>query len=202
MKLKLILAVVASSLCASAAVITNGTFDSNCTGWTATSVDSNGGCRATEGNPGGMFLINNGGASATNPSIEQTVTGLVVGQTYLLQGDFKNYYACCAAQPNNPNAFGVEIDGVVREFDVTLGAYDFNSGLSSAPWQSFSFQFVYSGTSSILRLTGERNSQDVDVAVDNLQISDVVTGGNVPEPSTLALTGAGLLAFALRRRRA
>jgi len=59
MKFKLIFFVVASSLCASAAAITNGTFDSNCTGWTASSVDSNGGCRATEGNPDGMFLINN-----------------------------------------------------------------------------------------------------------------------------------------------
>ncbi len=113
-KLKLILAVVASSLCASAAVITNGTFDTNCTGWTATSVDSNGGCRAAEGNPDGMFLINNGGASATNPSIEQSVTDLVIGQTYLLQGDFHNYYGCCDALPNNVNAFGVEIGGVLR----------------------------------------------------------------------------------------
>ncbi len=54
----------------------------------------------------------------------------------------------------------------------------------------------------MLRLTAERNNQDVDVAVDNIRISDVVTGGGaVLEPSTLALTGAGLLAFALRRRR-
>lgn len=199
MKLKLILAVVASSLCASAAAISNGSFDSNCTGWTATSVDSNGGCRAAEGNPGGMFLINNGGASATNPSIEQSVSGLVIGQTYILSGDFKNYYACCAALPNNLNGFGVEIDGVVREFDVTLGTYDTNSNLSSAPWQSFSFSFVYTGASSTLRLTAERYA-DVDVAVDNISISDVPVG--VPEPSTLALAGAGLVALALRRRHA
>lgn len=112
-----------------------------------------------------------------------------------MQGDFRNYYRCCGALSNNPNAFGVETDGVVHQFDVPLGSP------TSTVWQQFSFSFIYGGNSPVLRLTAERNGLDVDVAVDNIRISDVPPGGDVPEPSTLARAGAGLLALVLRSSR-
>lgn len=183
-----VLALGALALSASAATITNGSFDAACAGWTTLS----GFCHIT-GNPDNSYVLNDSGQVGTDPSVSQTVAGLVVGNSYTLSGDYRNFFACCAVFPV-ANAFGVEIDGVLREFAVNIGG-------STAPWQSFSFNFTYTGVSDLLRLTGERNGSDADVAVDNIVIADFTPpANNVPEPGTAALLGAGLAAAAWARR--
>ncbi len=163
---------------APAASITNGTFDNTCASWTPTA----GFCHIT-GNPDNSWVLNESASPVSDPAISQTVSGLIVGNTYTLSGDYRNFFACCATFPV-ANAFGVEIDGVLREFTISPGG-------PSAPWQTFSFNFTYTGTSSLLRLSAERNSTDADVAVDNIAIADFVAGGTngaeVPEPGTAAM---------------
>jgi len=39
-----------------------------------------------------MFILNDGGSSATDPTIEQLVTGLITGDPYRLTGDYRNIY--------------------------------------------------------------------------------------------------------------
>src|SRR5689334_18448533 len=68
---------------ASAQVLTNGSFDvevpSNGTGggWTSTIIDFQGGWRATGGNPGARFILNDSGQVATDPTLTQVITGLL-----------------------------------------------------------------------------------------------------------------------------
>lgn len=190
MTFRLLLAVAALAITASAATITNGTFDNSCAGWTGADLGS-AGCQGTGGNPGGFFILNAGGDPLSDPSVSQSVTGLVIGQSYRITGDLR---AAFLAVPVN-NAFGAEIDGGLFQFNLTTPVFD---------WRSFSFDFTYAGGTSVLRFTGERNGSDADIAIDNIAIAILPStgGGNIPEPSTwLLLTTASALGLVMRRRK-
>src|SRR5437016_14648689 len=58
-------------------------------GWTAFNNDGAGGWRSTGGNPNGTFILNDNGNTTTNPTIEQTLSGLTVGAFYRVSGDFE-----------------------------------------------------------------------------------------------------------------
>ncbi len=163
-------------------LVTNGTFDSNANGWTFFNVDGNGGYRSTGGNPGGGFIINDAGALGSDPTLQQSITGLIIGETYTVSGDYRMAHGSPAS-----NAFGVQIDGNLFEFDLT-----------SFSFSSFSETFVATSTSALLVLTGERNGTDTDPMVDNISI--VHTSAAVPEPTTFVFMGIGLL-FAIYRKR-
>ena len=139
-------------------LVTNGGFDSGAAGWAVSHVDGSGGWRGSGGHPGGMFILNDGGG-ATDPTIEQTVTGLAPGTSYSISGDFIG-----GNQANSPNgaiSFAVDLNG------ATL----FNAPASDTTnWRSFSVNFVAASTSAQLRLRGEINGTDNDFAVDNIAI--------------------------------
>lgn len=84
---------------AMAQTIVNGNFDlevprtSFGNGWTGFSNDGAGGWRSSGGNPGGFFILNDGGSSASDPSISQILTDLIVGQQYEITGDYANWIA-------------------------------------------------------------------------------------------------------------
>lgn len=182
---------------AQANLVTNGGFDvsvpSNGTGggWTATGNDFNGGWRATGGNAGGYFIINAAGAAGSDPAIEQLLSGLTIGETYLVSGDFTNRYGCCGAVGSTALSFGVDI---APGGQLTQLAYP-----GSYPnWYSFSTAFTATQTSHTVRFTAERNGSDVEYAIDNISVV-----AQVPEPATLTLVGLALLALTglnMRRR--
>jgi hypothetical protein len=172
-----------------AGLVTNGNFESGCTGndapgWTAANVDSAGGCRTTGGNPNGSFILNSNGLT-TDPTISQTLAGLVFGQTYIITIDYKTEFAT-----NGPftNAAGVEIDGHLFQFNL----------FEDQNWRKFSTTFVYGGSSTVLMLTGERNGSDIAPRVDNVDVNAVT--GDVPEPGTFALIGLGAFGIGVLRR--
>lgn len=189
---------LASAAGAEAAVIVNGDFDvtvpSNGTGggWTSFNIDGAGGWRTATpafvavNDFTNFFIINDAGQPGSDPTLQQTVTGLVIGETYRITGDYERAY------PTFGNgtlaSFGVEI--------VELGllnAFGSPAGGGSAPW---SIVFTASQTEHLLRLTAERNGDDSSYAVDNIAISQV------PEPAAGGLLLLGLLGLWGARRRA
>jgi Regulator of chromosome condensation (RCC1) repeat/Carbohydrate binding domain len=139
-------------------LVANGGFDSGANGWTVSHVDGSGGWRGSGGHPAGMFILNDGGG-ATDPTIEQTITGLAPGTSYSISGDFIG-----GSQANSPSgaiSFAVDLNG------TTL----FNApATDTTNWRSFSVTFVAASTSAQLRLRAEINSTDNDFAVDNIAV--------------------------------
>ena len=170
-----------------AGLVTNGTFDNNCAGWTLVNTDANW-CSGTEGNPGGALILNN--SPGVSPQASQTIAGLVVGDVYQLTLDAKTHYNCCnSAYGGQGVAAG--IDGQV--FDIAI--YD------SQPWTTYTFSFTYGGGDNTLWIATQRTGTDADGEFDNVDI----TGGSasVPEPATLSVFLGGALVLAgmrLRRR--
>lgn len=64
-------------------LVTNGTFDSNTTGWTAT--DVNGFTSATISSSSGTLLITNANVAGANGGAYQIISGLTVGETYTVK---------------------------------------------------------------------------------------------------------------------
>jgi hypothetical protein len=161
-------------------LVTNGTFDGNCAGWT-TSFDDGFTCSATEGNPGFALILNNGPGPV--PQATQTILGLQVGDLYEITLDAKTHYNCCndAVVPGA----GVGIDGQQFDFLIT----------NNQPWTTYTFDFTYSGGSNVLELSAQRNGTDSDGEFDNVDIN-LLGASSVPEPSSLFLIGGGLLALA------
>lgn len=172
---------------AMAQTIVNGNFDlevprtSFGNGWTGFSNDGAGGWRSSGGNPGGYFIINDNGNSATDPSISQILTDLVAGQQYEVSGDFASWIA---GGSNGPS-FGADINGI-ELFAGTRGTH--------RVWQNFSFTFTADADTATLRLRAETNGTDNDFAVDNIAIA------LVPAPGALGLLGAAGLIAGRRRR--
>ena len=187
---------------APASLITNGTFDtpvpSNGTGggWTSLHIDGAGGHRTTGGNPDAMFILNDGGASATDPTISQLVSGLTVGAVYLIAGDYANEYGGFGSITDL--SFGVLLDGAAI-LELT--------GAPTDTFMPFSATFTATSTSHTIGLAGERNGSDYEAKIDNIALTlqtspppPPPTG--VPEPASVLLLSAGLLllAGAVRRR--
>lgn len=173
--------------------IANGTFDasvpSNGTGgsWTTSNIGGGGGgWAATGGNPAGMFTLNENGLTS-NPRIEQTISGLTIGQSYTVTGDYQIHVAL----GNPANSFGVLLDtNVILSLD--------NPGTA---WTPFSASFVATNTTHLLALEGERNGSDHSYRIDNISVVAAV-----PEPATWAMIsiiglGGGATYWARFRRK-
>ena len=186
---------------APASLITNGTFDtfvpSNGTGggWTSANIDGAGGHRTTGGNPDAMFILNDGGASSTDPTISQTVPGLTVGAVYLIAGDYANEYGGFGSITDL--SFGVLLDGLPI-LQLT--------GAPTDVFTPFSTTFTATSTSHTIGLAAERNSSDYEAKIDNISLDLAETPPppppSVPEPASALLLSAGLILLvgAARRR--
>ena len=176
-----------SAALAPANMVTNGTFDTDISGW------MNGG--GASWNPGGYGQIPEAG------NLNQWVEGFLAGQTYTLTFDVKAGSGYMQWYPWIRLHDG--IDGPVVNADytylgntVTAGWYGLPDGAGpvemwNTGWTSYEITFVpAANTAARLYLTPSGASWG-DVLVDNVVI--------VPEPVTIVLLSAG--ALLLRRRR-
>jgi hypothetical protein len=180
--------VLVSASVASANLIVNGGFDlavpQNGTGngWTGFDNDSLGGWYGSNGNPGGRYVMNDNGDVATDPGVEQVVSGLGIGQTYRLSGDYASAIRSVFA---GPPGFAVDVDGMTVFEAGATGVND---------WTAFSVDFVAGGSDVTITFRAEANGTDNDFQIDNIDLVLVPTPG-----------AAGVLAVAggvvLRRRR-
>lgn len=190
-------------------LITNGGFDSNANGWTVNPVDGIGNAwRATGGNPGGNQRLNAGGLPSSDPFIEQLVSGLTIGQTYILSWDLQHDFSA-----QTTTSFGAFLDptgeapspnGTVLLLLAYPGPYT-----NPRPWNSHQTSFVATATSHTIRFAAELDTRtpgvtattDVSYYIDNVSlIADPNSTSAVPEPSTWALALCGLAAVTLRKR--
>jgi hypothetical protein len=140
-------------------LITNGGFDTGASAWSTSNIDGAGGWRSTGGHPGGMFILNAGGAAASDPTIAQTVGGLTPGLSYTISGDFVGWYT--ATSPPSGVSFAVDVDGV-----TVLSA----PATNTVTWRSFTVNFIASSTSAEVRFRAEANGTDNDFAIDNISL--------------------------------
>jgi len=106
-----------------------------------------------------FFILNSIGQLQTDPSIEQTITGLVIGETYLVKGEYRNYYGISYCD-SSALSFGIDVDGqIVLELKYL-----------SDTFSPFQVNFVASATEQSIRFSAERNGSDCDYAIDNIQV--------------------------------
>ncbi len=174
---------------ASANFLVNGDFEisvpSNATGggWTTSHIDGAGGWRSSGGNLGGMFILNDGGAMATDPTVAQTVTGLTAGHRYRISGDYASSIVN-QAPPGATNSFEVLVGGVVVFQGATTERH---------LWTHFEVDFIASDEALDVTIRAEANGTDNDFEIDNIALE-------VPASGVLALVGLGGITT-LRRRR-
>ena len=168
-------------------LVFNGGFDSNAAGWLASNIGIDGGYRSGKGNPGGYFFLDNAPSASADPTISQTINGLVTGVTYIVSGDIGFSRTHGGFFPTEPS-FRVTMDGSSSFEYATQGELE---------WQHFDFFYMASASSTVLSLSSQINNTDISYLVDNIAMQVV------PEPSALALclTGGLIAASRFIRRR-
>lgn len=161
-------------------LVFNGTFDIPVPeggaggGWiSTTNCIGAGGTRNVGGN--NVFVINECGQAGSDPRLQQTLTGLIPGVTYQVSGSYAELYG----QFGNPAAlsFGVMIDGtVILELATPPG----RSLTQGGSLHGFSTSFMATSTTHVLSFTAERNGDDTEYAIDNIE---VMLANQVPDCS-------------------
>jgi hypothetical protein len=151
---------------------------------------------------GNYFLAD--GDPGFNTALQQTVTGLVIGDLYRM-----NFWQA-AGQENCGVDDGTPCDPpggapLTGQWRVTFGSTTLSSTLMTTlphgltAWQSQSLTFVATATSQLLSFlaVGTPSGAPPIVTLDGVTITDITA----PEPGTAALWGVGLLALGLAKMR-
>ncbi len=187
-----------------AQLVTNGTLDSNASGW-----NLGGGCGdeqwdGSAGNPPGSIRLNACGESDSDPAAAQTISGLTVGATYTIKVDVQLHSD--ASGGGTGKSFGVFLNS---EPGNPLLLTEFLDG----NWHTVSARFTATSTSATIIFAGELDARtpggpgattDVSYFIDNISVTQL---GIVPTLSEQALLILGIVlaacaAMILRRRRA
>ena len=194
---------------AGAQIITNGTFDSNASGWQLLSSCGDAVWDGGVGNPAGGVRLNSCGQGDSDPRAAQTMHNLVVGAVYNVSVDVqlftdssgdgtgKSFGIFLNAQPGNPLVLAEYLDGSWHTLTTTFTA------------TATDMTLVFAAELDARTPGGPGQNTDVAYNIDNV----VVTGPTttpvfVPTMSNLALGMMALLlaacafvTFGVRRNR-
>lgn len=155
----------------SAQLVQNGDFDlpvqtvGTSNGWTAVGwVDEDhNGWRPDGGSPGAHFILNAGGQADSDPSVEQTLTGLTIGTMYVVSGMYCSRW------------YNAEPAGALS-FRVDVGNSTIFAGEPTAfnHWTPFYAFFVATSPSAILKIRAETDGTDNDFAIDSIAVRTAV----------------------------
>jgi hypothetical protein len=208
-RISLLLVSAVMALCAGplhAQFITNGTLNSDASGWTL-----GGGCGdeawdGANGNPPGSIRLNACGEPDSDPAASQTITGLTVGANYTIQVDVRLF--ANSSGGGTGRSFGVFLDNEPANPLLLTEFLDGN-------WHTVRAHFTATSTSATIILAGELDARtpggpgittDVAYFIDNISVTQNVAAGAIPTLSeqSLLLLGVVLAASAalvLRKRR-
>lgn len=185
--------------------VTNGTLNTDASGWTL-----GGGCGdevwdGANGNPPGSIRLNACGEANSDPAASQTINGLAIGATYTINVDVHLHV----------NASG---GGTGKSFGIFLNSEPGNPLLLTefldSNWHTVSASFTAAGTSATIIFAGELDARtpggpgsttDVSYFIDNISV--VGPPAAIPTMPEQALLVLGVLlaacaALALRKGRA
>ena len=149
---------------------TNGTLNTDASGWTLL-----GGCvpsvwDGSIGNPAGSILMNSCGESDSDPTAAQTINGLVVGSTYTINVDVRLHVAASGA-------------GTGKSFGIFLNTQPGNPLLLTefldGNWHTVTTTFVATSTSATIIFAGELDARtpggpgsttDISYSIDNISL--------------------------------
>jgi hypothetical protein len=165
--------------CSAPGLITNGCFElpvlsSPSNGWTFANVDAVGGWYGTGGNPDGNFGLNQSGEVGTDPTVSQTLTGLTVGATYRLTGDYHGIFTF-AGNPAKPDAFAVRVEPQPTSHGSPVVLALPRPSPDPSVWTPFTVDFVASASTVTISFEAERDGDDSSFAIDNVAL--VALGG-------------------------
>jgi len=144
----------------------------------------------TTAGQGNQFVTMGGGGTPGTGSWSQNVSGFTVNAQYILSF----MLAGETTADSNQVVTAEIIDGGTQQQNFTAPA---SASVNYwRTWQTFNMTFTANATTEQLFF---KSTTIHDVGLDNVSITQVVTGA--PEPGTCVLFGAGIAAFALLRRR-
>lgn len=187
--------------------ITNGTLNSNASGWSL-----GGGCGdeqwdGSAGNPPGAIRLNACGEPDSDPAAAQAISGLTIGATYTIKVDVQLHVASSGG--GTGKSFGIFLN---NEPANPLLLTEFLDG----SWHTVSATFIATSTSATIIFAGELDARtpggpgvttDVSYFIDNISVTQNITAGPIPTLSGQALLLLGIVlaacaALILRKRRA
>lgn len=186
---------------ARANLIVNGGFDTDASSWTSGAIGV-GGYISFFGNPAGSFLLNNSGFLASDPFIEQTVSGLSIGTSYTIGFETALHVNFGGSSANTNASFGVFVDGSAVLLKHELGAGFIADAIAfTATSASHTIRFAAElsafGSAAVPGVTG--GISDVSYYLDNVSLTADSTSA-IPAPATAVLLLAGLAGLSRARR--
>ncbi len=177
-------------------IIKSGDYGISCVGGSGSCVDLDG-SRSASGVIGTQTFFFGAGDTFT---LNFDVSGNQRGGS---SDPFTVFFAFGAATPF-VNSFGTGLLASVGSGNFSPN-YSYAAGLlaPSDPWISSSFGFTFVNSGQVSVAFGTSGNDNVGPILDNVMITRTLPVQTVPEPSTYALMGAGLLAmgFVARRHR-
>jgi PEP-CTERM motif len=157
---------------------------------------------------GGKFIAIDGD-SVYNASVSQTLSGLTIGATYILQ-----FWQAAAQQKGTVGAttewwdvsfgtggtyLGTSLPGVSPTTNTAASTKMFNPDQGFTPWQKQTMYFRATTATATLRFLAK--SDNNNMGLPPVVLLDGVFVEQVPEPGTFVLLGAGLIALAAVKQR-
>jgi len=156
-------------------LLVNGDFEQQVTvspenGWSFVTTGGSA-WHATGGNPGGYFTMNENGALDSDPTLSQSVTGLVIGKEYRIQGEYRSF-APDFGDADKPDAFAVQLEPQPGGQGPTILVELPRPSPDATAWTAFRADFVATGSTETITFVAERDGDDSSFDVDNLCLGE------------------------------